>query len=170
MPAKENMQNMIASQMMRCGKKGRLVLSESVKSSFIKRHRKQIDWAIDNLPRSSAALHAVVVKCLIAYKDHNRVMSLAKALKYSTFNGVNDPAYLLYKYLQSNSGAYNFATVYRNCVTACRAYMENKHLQKLKPSESDIFNWDEGYTVPDELLANWDPEKVPESALLALQP
>lgn len=169
MPTKDSMQNMVASQMMRCGKRGRLAFSESVKNSFIKRHRKQIDWAVENLPRSSAALHAVVVKCLIAYKDHGRVMLLAKALKHSTFNGFNDPAYLLYKYLQSNSGAYDFATVYGNCVTACRAYMENKQLQKLKPSQDDIFEWDEDYTVPDGLLENWDPDKVPESAALSLQ-
>lgn len=168
MPTKNSMLDMVASQMIRCGKPNRLKVPDSIKNSFIKRHEKQILWAIENLPRSSAALHAVVVKCIIKYKNNERIVELAKALKFGKFQGKNDPAHLLYKYLQARKG-YDFVGAYRICVAACEAYMENKQLSKITPTEKDIFDWDEGYTVPDELLSGWNPDEVPQSADLTLQ-
>lgn len=155
------MLEMVANQMMRSGKSNRLKATQSQRELFQKRHEKQILWAVDHLPRSSAAVHAVVVKCLIKYNDYTRVASFCRALQKAMFNGKDDPAYLLWKFLQVHRGG-DFTTAYKVSVCACKAYMEKRTLQTLRQLNSDIFEWDESFTVPDELLANWNPDTVPE--------
>lgn len=167
MPAKIDLIDQVASQMMRSGKKGRLTIPEKQKAAFAKRHEKQIFWVIKNFPRCSSAVHAVVVKCMIKYNDNERVVALAKALRFQKFSGRNDPAYLLYRFLQRHLGA-DFVVAYKTAVATCRAYMENRELKKIKLAETDIFDWDEDYSVPDDLLANWLPDEIPEDVSLQI--
>lgn len=149
----------VANQMMRSGRPGRLRVSNKQRQSFQQRHGKLIVWAIDNLPRCSAALPAVVVKCLIKY-DANTVRAFCKALKNGLFNGQEDPAHWLWKFLQKHKG-HDTIAVYQRAVCAAKAYMEGRTLNTLRPLKEDIFAWDEGWTVPDEYLTNWTPDGVP---------
>lgn len=161
MPTRNNMLEMVANQMIRSGSSSRLKANKNQREMFQKRHEKQIFWAIDHLPRTSAAVHAVVVKCIIKYNDYPRVSSLCRALRKAMFNGKDDPAFLLWKFLQTHRGG-DFATAYKISVCACKAYMESRTLQSLRPLHTDIFDWDEDFTVPDELLSTWNPDSVPD--------
>lgn len=155
----------IASQMMKCGQPGELKATKTQLENFKQRHLIQMEWAVANLPTDgcrTSIIPAVIVKCLIKY-DHQRVATFCKALKNGLFNGVDDPAYLLWQLIQKHRRAKgsNSVNVYFMTVCAAKAYMEGKTLQRLTPSNKDIFDWDEDFTVPDELLKNWHPDKVP---------
>ena len=160
MPTRSALVEQVASQMMRGGTSGRLNATDRQKRNFQQRHEKQILWAIENCPRSSAAVPAVVVKCLIKY-DSNTVLSFCKALRNGTFNGRNDPAHMLWKFLMKHKG-HDPSVVYGRAVCAAKAYMEGRTLKTLRPVKEDIFTWDEDFTVPDDLLSNWNPDRVPQ--------
>jgi hypothetical protein len=156
----EELTEQVASQMMRCGNPDRLIATHRQKEGFRKQHQKQILWIIKHLPRCSAAVPAVLVKCMIKY-DMKDVARFCLALQKALFDGQNDPAYLLWKFLQNNRGK-ETASVYRRTVCAAKAYMEGRKLKKLNIVLEDVFDWDEGWTVPDNLLPNWTPDKVPD--------
>lgn len=157
MPKREDLISQVASQMMKSGKPGKFVCPKKHRDNFEKRHTQFIRWALYNLPRCSTAVHAVVVKCLIKY-DFERVDSFCKAIKNNLFEGQNDPAHLLWQFLQRHRGPDTSAAYWRT-VAAAKAYMENKPLKRLTPAKTDIFEWDESWTVPDECIKNWNPEK-----------
>lgn len=159
MPSKPAIIEQVASQMMKGGQKGRLNATNKQKENFQLRHEKHISWAIENLPRSSVAVPAVVVKCLIRYNE-NRVSEFCKALRCNLFQGHSDPAFLLWKFLQKRG--HDTVTVYQRTVCAAKAYMEGRRLNSLRPAKEDIFKWDEGWTVPDDLLNNWTPDDLPK--------
>lgn len=161
MPSRNNMLEVVGNQMMRSGSSSRMKATKNQREMFQKRHEKQILWAIDHLPRTSAAVHAVIVKCMIKYNDYSRIASLCRSLKKAMFKGKNDPAFQLWSFLQIHRGG-NFTNAYKMSVSACKAYMEHRTLQSLRPLNTDIFDWDEDFTVPDELLSNWNPDHVPE--------
>ena len=160
MPSKLALIEQAASQMMKSGRPGRLSATAKQKENFQKRHEKHISWAIDNLPRSSSALPAVVVKCLIKY-DGERVLSFCRALRNNLFQGQDDPAFLMWKFLQKHRG-HDTIAVYQRAVCAAKAYMEGRTLNTLRPIKEDVFTWDEDWTVPDDLLENWTPDDLPK--------
>ena len=145
--------------MMKGGRPGRLTATDRQKAMFLLRHEKQIAWAVDHLPRTSAALPAVVVKCLIKY-DSETVAEFCNSLRNSLFKGQDDPAFLLWKFIQKHRG-HDTIAMYQRAVCAARAYMEGRKISILRPLKEDIFNWDEDWTVPDELLSNWNPDRLP---------
>lgn len=160
MPTDNAFIKQVASQMMKGGVPGRLKITKKQRNNFERQHEFHILWAVRNLPRTSAAVPAVVVKCLIKY-DYVLVASFCKALKNGLFKGQDDPAHVLWRFLQRHKG-WDTSTVYKKTVAAAKAYMEGKTLTTLRPWKTDIFVWDEGFTVPDDLLAHWNPSTVPQ--------
>lgn len=161
MPRKSNTIEHTANQMMKSGKKGRLVISDNQKNAFIKRHEKQIIWAIDNMPRCTAAVYAVIVKSLIKY-DNDLIAKFCKSLKKAMFNGQNDPAYVFWKFLQTSHGK-DACEIYSKTVYAVEHFVSSKPVKSLQMSSKDIFDWDEDFTVPDDILPQWNPDFVPSS-------
>lgn len=166
MPRETEIIDQVISQMMKGGKHGRVVATDRQKQSFRQRHEKQIRWAIRNLPRCSAAVPAVVVKCLIRY-DQQTVAQFCTALQKAFFDGADDPAMLLWKFLQKHRGKDTVA-VYQRAVCAAKAYMEGRRIKEIAPLKGDVFNWDEGWTVPDDLLSNWKPDVTPDDVLVSV--
>lgn len=158
MPSKLARIEQVANQMMKGGQPGKIIATDNQKAYFEKRHRHHIFWALNNLPRSSSAVPAIIVKCLIKY-DHNRVIEFCKALRSGFFQGQDDPAFLLWRFLQSHRGPDTIA-IYQKTVYAARAYMEHRKISCLRPAKEDIFTWDEDWTVPDDLLSNWKPDRI----------
>lgn len=152
----------VVNQMIRGGVKGRPAITNKQKKAFVQRYGKQIEWALSNLPRTSAALPAVVVKCMIKYNDDERIVQLAKALKISLFEGKDDPAYHLSRFFDRHMG-HDYVSAYKASVAACRAYMERRKISKIKPAQTDIFDFDEDYTVPDEFMQHWNSDRVPSN-------
>lgn len=147
-----------AFQMMKCGKNS-IDASPNQRKHFKQRHLTHIEWSLNNLPRYSVAVTAVIAKCLIKY-DKEHVGKFCRALKLAFFEGKDDPAMLLWKFLKKNHGQ-DTTTVYYYTVCAAKAYMEGRKLRTLQCVKRDIFDWDEDWTVPDELIPNWNPEEVP---------
>lgn len=153
---KNLLMTMTANQMMKGIHRGEIKASATQKKLFLKRHEKNIEWVVDQLPRISAAVHAVMVKCLIKYGEE-RVRDFCTAIREVQFNGLHDPAHMLWKFLLKEAGRDTNLT-YRKTVAAAKAYMENKTLEFMRAADTDVFEWDEDWTVPDELLKTWKPE------------
>jgi hypothetical protein len=132
--------------MMKSGKGGRLKIDERVRERFKEEHKRSIEWAIDHLPRVSMAVVAVVVKCILKHGKED-ILPFCDKMKKELFDGVNDPAYRLWSWLMRNKGSQP-ADVYKRSVTAVRACMEGRTISEMRPSKTDIFNWDEDYQSP----------------------
>lgn len=156
MPTRTDLTDQIAMQMMKSGTTGHIKATKKQRENFKERHRKYIEWAIEQLPKCSSAVGAVVVKCAIKY-GQEKVSRFCDALASHKFNGVRDPAYLLWRFLQKHRGK-DTKAVYWRTVCAAKAYMEERTLIIVREVKEDIFDWDEGWTVPDELLDNWHPD------------
>jgi hypothetical protein len=150
----------VANQMMKGPKPGSLVATRAQQDAFYKRHEKQILWAIYHLPICSAAIKAVIVKCLIKY-DPRKVAELCWALKNMNFRGTNDPAYLLWRTIQKQQTK-DTVLLHRKAICAAKAYCEGRTLKALQEVIGDVFEWDEDFTVPDEFLSKWNPNQLPE--------
>jgi len=134
--------------MMKSGQGGRLKVDDRIRKKFKEEHRRSIEWAIDHLPRISSAAVAVVVKCAIKHSKE-KILPFCDKMKKEMFDGVNDPAYLLWSWMMRNKGA-NPAHVYKRTVTAARACMEGRTISEIRPSKTDIFNWNDDYESPFE--------------------
>lgn len=151
---------MVANQMMKGVHHGWPKATAKQRELFKKRHTKQIEWIISLLPKTSAAVPAVMMKCLIKYGP-DKVIKFCAGLKDGLFNGSDDPAHMLWKFFLGHAGKQDVNLVYRKIVCAAKAYMDNKKINGIRPAKTDIFEWDEGFTVPDEYLANWTPDEIP---------
>lgn len=159
MPTKEAFIAMVANQMMKGPNYGRLAATPRQKELFKMRHQNQIKWVVAELPRCSAAVGAVLTKCLIKYGEE-KVADFCQALKNCKFEGTNDPVHLLWRFLQKHRGK-DTVDCYQRTVCATKAYMEGRKLTLLRPAAQDIFNWDDNWTVPDDLIPGWNPDKEP---------
>ncbi len=136
------------NQMMKSGQGGRLKVDDHIRARFKKEHVRSIEWAIDNMPRISSAVIAVVVKCML--KDSKEeITPFCDKMKNEMFDGVNDPTYLLWMWMMRNKGA-NPTNVYKRAVTAARACMEGRTISEIRASKTDIFNWGDDYQSPFE--------------------
>jgi hypothetical protein len=150
---------MVANQMMKGPNYGRLPANKKQQAAFLRRHEDKIRWVLDKLPthkRASAAVPAVICKALIVY-GVEKTEALCAALTKLKFQGPDDPAHLLWLYLLKNSARdEKTVEVYRKTICAVRAYMEGRKIDRISPIKTDIFEWDEDYTLPDDLLNNND--------------
>lgn len=159
MPIKSNLEIMVANQMIKGPHPGRMVATVKQRDLFLKRHEKHINWAIEEMPRCSASVIAVVVKCIIKYGEE-KTAAFCYALKHKMFQGPNDPVHLLWLFLQKHRGK-DVAGCYRKTLCAVKAYMENKQITILRPIKEDIFKWNAEWTVPPNLT--WNPDVPPKS-------
>jgi len=159
MPAKNDLTQMVVNQMMKGPNYGRLNASKRQQAAFLRKHEDKIRWVLDKLPthkRASAAVPAVVCKALVVY-GFDKTERFCRALTKAEFNGPDDPAHVLWLYLlRSNARDEQTVQVYRKTVFAVKAYMEGRKTERIYPVKTDIFEWDEEFTLPDSLIANND--------------
>ena len=62
MPSKITQEMMVANQMMKGPRPGRLDITPKQRENFKKRHSAQIQWVLARIPRNSAAVAAVMVR------------------------------------------------------------------------------------------------------------
>lgn len=156
MPTKVGLLQQVVNQMMKGPRTGRVGADKATIEAFYRRHEDKIHWVMARIPKHySAAVGAVLTKALIVY-GVERVAKFCDALTNMKFRGPNDPVHLLWLYLLRPQGKENVTEVYRKMVTAVRAYMDDKSLERLTPARGDIFSWDEGFTIPDAFLDNND--------------
>lgn len=165
MPSRNSQETMTANQMMKGPHRGRLKASEKQLENFRRRHDAQVAWVLDRIPRHSAAVAAVIVKCLIRY-GQERVEQFCQALN-GKFDGADDPAHVLWRWLGKPMSGRETVDVYRMTVCAAKAYMEGRRLTSLRPVMDDIFDWDDDYTVPDEFIVNHASWVSPKTKALA---
>lgn len=146
MSTKEDVVGQVINRMVKAGDSVCPKITVEQKEMLKKKYETDIIWAMSNLPTCSSSVYAVVVKCLIKY-NKNTVVNFCKSLKNHTFNGKNDPVFLLWKYLKRNRGQ-NTIAVYRTTVCAAKAYMEGRTMKELVEAKKDIFSWDENFNTP----------------------
>lgn len=155
----ESMLNQVSSQMMKNGKHGKLKATEEQKEKVKNKYEKVIKWTIKNMPKCSSAVMAVIVKSFIKFEDKERVAKFCISLQKSLFEGENDPVYKMWVFLQKHRGN-NPVFAYQKAVCAIRAYINNKPCEKLKPAQSDIFDWaDDDYNLPQEIEEKWTEQE-----------
>ena len=94
----------------------------------------------------SAALGAVACKCAIKY-GADKAKEFLSVMKECKFQGQNDPAHLLWKFL--NHPGPSFPTFYNKAVCAARAHCEGRRtLSELRNVKQDVFDWNDDYTGP----------------------
>lgn len=155
----ESMLNQVSSQMMRNGKHGKLNATEDQKEKVKRKYEKVIKWTIQNMPKCSSAVMAVIVKSFIKYEDKERIAKFCISLQKALFEGEFDPVYKMWVFLQKHRGQ-NTVAAYQKAVCAIRAYANYKPCEKLKPAMSDIFDWEEYYNLPKEIEEKWTEEEI----------
>ncbi|MCK9458562.1 MAG: hypothetical protein M0R80_02900 [Proteobacteria bacterium] len=94
----------------------------------------------------SAALGAVACKCAIKY-GADKAKEFLSVMKECKFQGQDDPAHLLWKFL--NHPGPSFPTFYNKAVCAARAHCEGRRtLSELRNVKQDVFDWNDDYTGP----------------------
>lgn len=157
---------MIANQMMKGMNYGRLSATKAQKEAFEKRHEKQIRWVLDQLPQCRAGVGAALVNAMIRYGSEEGP-KFALALKNMKFSGHKDPAHMLWKFMLRYTGR-DVVYVYKKSVYCIKSWMAGKRdVAHMRDAKTDFFEWDEGFTVPDIYLANWNPDYVPDEAVAA---
>lgn len=148
------------NQMMRGPKNGIVKATDEQKELFKLRYAQQIRWVAREIPRCSSPMVAVITKCLIKYGE-KKVSAFTKAFRNCLFDGKDDPVYVLWKFIQKDDK--KTLEVYKKTVTVIRAYMEGRKFKniKIKPAQTDIFKWNPNWTIPDDLIQNWNPESLP---------
>ena len=135
--------DMVLNQMIKGINKGRIKASPQLIDSFKIRHREMASKILKALPSTcSAGVSAVLAKCLIKYKNEERIFEFCKALKTCVFEGEDDPAHKLWKFLIGKKERNTQAT-YLKVVEACKNYMEYKKMLSARMAERDFFEWDE---------------------------
>ncbi len=146
--------------MMKGPRAGRLQATKRQKAAFTRRHEDKIKLVTDLLPghkRASAAIPAVVVKAMIFY-GFDKAVRFCDALTKLQFKGPDDPAHLLWLYLLRNHASEHGGTLlmYQRTLCVVKAYMEDRIIRNITPIKTDIFEWDEDYTLPNNLLIKND--------------
>jgi hypothetical protein len=95
---------------------------------------------------NSSAFAAVLCKCSIVY-GQEKILELVNRMKKGTFTGVNDPASLLWTYLQTIRGL-TPNEVYQRVVLGVKAFCEGKTLTRLRNTTIDVFEWNSDFTGP----------------------
>ena len=139
MPTRTATIEMVANQMLKGPKGGALPGTPEQREEFRQLHQVKIEWVVDQLPRCSAAVGAVLVKAAIRYGDEP-VERFCKALKSQKFNGADDPPYLLWKFLME--GGVETKTTYKKTLCAVKAYVKGEKLTAIREGKGDILKWD----------------------------
>jgi len=139
MPTRTALVEMVANQMLKGPKGGSLPGTPEKRKEFREEHQDKIEWVVNQLPRCSAAVGAVLTKAALRYGDEP-VEKFCKALKTQSFNGPDDPPYLLWKFLME--GGQETKITYKKSLYAVKAYMEGKKITSIRQGEGDILKWD----------------------------
>jgi len=125
--------------------------SEEQREAFAARHGDLITWLVESLPRIGgrrcpAPVGGVVGKCAL-FHGRDKIEGLVTALRTGDFDGLEDPAHVLWRWLMEHNTR-QFKTTYGITVTACRAYMEGRKVKmgSLTPARTDIFDWNDDFT------------------------
>lgn len=109
--------------------------TEASREAYLKKHHGVIEKVIQILPRERVAVLAVICKGGAKFGE-SKAVKLCEVLRDCTFNGQDDPALKLWKYLLRTK--HDAVEMYKNTVTAVRAYCEGRPLVKIREAEEDI--------------------------------
>lgn len=146
MPSPNELIDNICYQMMRGSKQA--VYSAEERSVFKAKYQKFVEGIMPHLPRASSAVGAVICICALYY-GKDKAVKFAENLKNGVFDGLDDPVFLLWRFLNTRKNRTTDQT-YRLTVGAAKAYCEGRKLDRLRELKSDIFKWGE----------NWESRKV----------
>jgi hypothetical protein len=128
------------------------VLKESYKDSIV--------WVDENIPRQlagkavSIGVLGAITKGVICH-GIEKMQPFCDALSKGNFDGVGDPAHILWLWLTGNH-KYDCDEAYRKTIAAIRAYVSGKKLFRIRKgiklngtfakARTDLFEWDSTYT------------------------
>lgn len=146
--------NMVANQAM-AGCSSNYPEAEKV-LAFRERYKEVFMWVDNNTPkRTSLGVVGAIAKAVLWY-GVEKIKPFCDALKNLQFTGLDDPAHVLYIWLM-NQARYNTKDAYRRTVTAMRYFLDGRKIgvvyngrlivHKLYPATTDLFTWDETYTI-----------------------
>lgn len=133
----------------------RKAVPEEIFTTFQRRHSKLIEY-LERIPRHiSVGVCGAIGKAILWY-GHEKMAPFCEAISKGDFKGHNDPPHILYLWLMRRT-KYQTKDVYKRTVTVIRAFVEGKKIGRMKdgqvvmpklpPAETDLFEWDETYTL-----------------------
>lgn len=150
MPSPNELVDNICYQMMRGSKQ--TPFSAAERAVFKAKYQKLVESIMPHLPRASSAVGAVVCICALYY-GREKAVKFADNLKNGVFDGLDDPVFLLWRFLNTRKNKTTDQT-YRLTVGAAKAYCEGKKLNRLRELKSDIFKWGNGWEAKKADLAS----------------
>jgi hypothetical protein len=139
MPTRLALVEMVANQMLKGPKGGSLPGTAEQREEFRQQHEKKIEWVVNQLPRCSAAVGAVLTKAALRYGDEP-IQKFCLSLRTQSFTGPDDPSYHLWKYLME--GGQQTKITYRKALYAVKAYIDGKKITSIRQGKGDILKWD----------------------------
>lgn len=133
--------------------------TESEIAEFCLGNKDIVEYATKNLSGYRANLQAAVAKGCLWY-GYEKMQPFVDKLNNLLFDGEDDPARILYFWVQKSKGAgkhSNYASpiiTYMKTVAAVIAHIEGRQVTKLHPQKKDIFEWEEGWKIPASAPSN----------------
>jgi len=128
----------------------RMRYTESEIAEFALQFEDLIAWVNKQLPSFRADVMAVVAKASLIY-GRETLEPFCEQLRTVVFKSQDDPANTLYRWLQkikASSGYIEGVGVYKKTIAAIDAFLENRTLRALYERDTDVFEWESGWTVP----------------------
>jgi hypothetical protein len=146
-----NMGNKLAAlcRAMMGGVRHRIKYTESEIADFAMTHEAAIVWVTKNVAKERSDVQAVVAKAYLYYGE-DAVNPFCDRLRDLQFDGKDDPACVLYRFLQrtKSQGGVSGLAVYKKTLSAIEKAIRGTTVRALYDRETDVFEWGEGWSVP----------------------
>ena len=112
-------------------------------------HEAAIVWVTKNVAKERSDVQAVVAKAYLYYGE-DAVNPFCDRLRDLQFDGKDDPACVLYRFLQrtKSQGGVSGLAVYKKTLSAIEKAIRGTTVRALYDRETDVFEWGEGWSVP----------------------
>jgi hypothetical protein len=125
-------------------------------AAFQRRHSKLIEYLETHIPRHISVGVCGAIGKAILWHGQEKMAPFCDAISKGDFKGHDDPPHILYLWLMRRT-KYQTKDVYKRTITVIRAFIEGKKIGRMKdgqvvmpslpPAETDLFEWDDTYTL-----------------------
>lgn len=140
------------------GVSNRIRYSESEIAEFAMKHEETLRWVTKHMPNVRADVQAVIGKAYLWYGE-NAIKPFCERFRTMNFCGQDDPATLLYKFLErtKSNGGVSGVNVYKKTLAVIEHVVANRQVRALYERDQDIFEWLPGWNVPQKA----SPPEIP---------
>lgn len=121
--------------------------SEIEIAEFAMKYEDVISWTHHQLQGVRADIQAAIAKAALWY-GKDAISPFCERFKSMAFQGSDDPACLLYKFIDRLNRKISGPVIYKKTINALELFLSNRKVKMLYEKEVDIFEWEPNWTVP----------------------